>query len=266
MIRWVVGAAVVALWLGGGAGAQHLLVQSTTSTENSGLFDHLLPIFTRETGIMVRVVAVGTGQALENARRGDADVVIVHARALEDAFVAEGYGVERFDLMWNDFVVIGPAADPAGVAEAASAADALARIAAAAAPFASRGDDSGTHVAERALWSTAGVEPFGSWYLETGSGMGATLNVAAGRGAYALTDRATWAAFQNRDGLALLFEGDPALTNAYGVIIVDPDRHPHVRISDAQAFVDWLLSDAGQAAIADFEIAGEQVFFSGSPN
>ena len=240
---------------------EFITVASTTSTENSGLFDHILPLFREASGIEVRVVAQGTGQALETGRRGDADVVFVHARAQEEAFVAEGYGVERFDVMYNDFVIVGPGDDPAGVGEAGDAAAAMAAIAAAEAAFASRGDDSGTHVAEQNLWSAAGVAPEGAWYMSTGSGMGATLNTAAQVPAYALADRGTWLGFANRGDLEIVFEGDPVLFNPYGVILVSPERHGHVKAEAGQAFIDWLVSDAGQAAIAGFTIDGEQLFF-----
>lgn len=240
---------------------QFITVASTTSTENSGLFGHILPIFTEASGIEVRVVAQGTGQALETARRGDADVVFVHARAAEEQFVADGDGVERFEVMYNDFVVVGPDDDPAGVGGAADAAAAFAAIAAAGAPFASRGDDSGTHQAELALWEKAGVAPEGAWYRETGSGMGATLNTAAQIPAYALTDRGTWISFENKADLGIVFEGDPGLFNQYGVILVNPERHPHVKAEAGQAFIDWLISDEGQAAIAGFTIDGQQLFF-----
>jgi tungstate transport system substrate-binding protein len=238
-----------------------ITVASTTSTEQSGLFDHILPMFEEASGIEVRVVAQGTGQALETGRRGDADVVFVHARALEDAFVAEGWGVARHDVMYNDFVLVGPADDPAAAGAAATAARALAAVAAAEAPFASRGDDSGTHVAEKALWAAAGIAPAGAWYRETGAGMGPTLNTAAQLGAYVLTDRGTWLAFGNRGDLAVVFEGDPALFNPYGVILVNPERHPHVKAEAGRTFIDWLVSPAGQAAIAGFTIDGEQLFF-----
>ncbi len=255
-------AMLVALPLATPAQAQDFItVASTTSTENSGLFDHILPLFQEETGIEVRVVAQGTGQALETGRRGDADVVFVHARALEDAFVAEGYGVERFDVMYNDFVIVGPGEDPAGLADADDAASAMAAIAEAEAPFASRGDDSGTHVAEMNLWEAAGVAPEGQWYLSTGSGMGATLNTAAQVPAYALTDRATWLSFANRGPLEIAFEGDPVLFNPYGIILVNPERHPHVKAEQGQAFIDWVVSQAGQEAIAGYTVAGEQLFF-----
>jgi tungstate transport system substrate-binding protein len=238
-----------------------IIVASTTSTENSGLFGHILPLFQEVTGIAVRVVAQGTGQALETGRRGDADVVFVHARELEEAFVADGYGVERFDVMYNDFVIVGPGADPAGLAGVDDAASAMAAIAEAEAPFASRGDDSGTHVAEMNLWEAAGVAPEGQWYLSTGSGMGATLNTAAQVPAYALTDRGTWLSFANRGPLEIVFEGDPVLFNPYGIILVNPERQPHVKAEQGQAFIDWVISQAGQEAIASYAVAGEQLFF-----
>jgi tungstate transport system substrate-binding protein len=244
------------------ASAQDFItVASTTSTENSGLFGHILPMFEAETGIEVRVVAQGTGQALETGRRGDADVVFVHARAQEEAFVAEGFGVERFDVMYNDFVIVGPGDDPAGARTTDSAAAAMAAIAGAGSSFASRGDDSGTHTAEKALWASAGIEPAGAWYLSTGSGMGATLNTASQVPAYALTDRGTWLSFENRGPLEIVSEGDPVLFNPYGIILVNPERHPHVKADQGQAFIDWIVSEAGQAAIAGFEVGGEQLFF-----
>ena len=240
---------------------EFITVASTTSTENSGLFKHILPIFRAKTGIEVRVVSQGTGQALETGRRGDADVVFVHARTQEDQFVAEGHGVKRFDVMYNDFVIVGPVADPAGIKGTTSASQAMARIAKAGAPFASRGDDSGTHVAERALWKSAGVDPAGSWYMSTGSGMGATLNIAAQRPAYALTDRGTWLSFNNRSGLDILVAGDPVLFNPYGIILVNPQKHPHVKAAAGQKFIDWLTSDEGRAAISSFTVKGGQLFF-----
>ena len=241
-----------------------ITLASTTSTENSGLFAHLLPRFTEATGIPVRVVAVGTGQALRIARNGDADVLLVHHRPSEEAFVAEGYGVRRHDIMYNDFVLVGPDADPARLRGLDDAAAALARVAATRAPFASRGDDSGTHKKELGLWAAAGLDPTaasGAWYRETGSGMGATLNAAAGMGAYALSDRATWLAFQNKGDLEVLVEGDARLFNPYGAILVNPLRHPHVHAREGQAFIDWLVSDAGQAAIAAYRLDGRQLFF-----
>jgi tungstate transport system substrate-binding protein len=247
-----------------GAEERFITVASTTSTENSGLFAAILPGFEAKTGIGVRVVAVGTGQALRLASRGDADVVLVHDRASEERFVAEGWGVERFDVMYNDFVLVGPAADPAGVRGWRDAAAALARIAERAAPFASRGDDSGTHKAELRLWRAGGVDPTGasgSWYRETGTGMGATLNTASAMDAYTLSDRATWLSFGNRRGLERLVEGDPNLFNPYGVILVNPERHPTVKAREGQAFIDWLLSDEGQSAIGDFRRGGRALFF-----
>lgn len=243
------------------AAQQFITVASTTSTENSGLFGHILPIFQAETGIEVRVIAQGTGQALETGRRGDADVVFVHARAQEEKFVAEGWGVQRFDVMYNDFVIVGPAEDPAGLKAATSAADAMAKIAASGASFASRGDDSGTHTAEKNLWKAAGIEPAGAWYLSTGSGMGATLNTAAQVPAYALTDRGTWLSFQNRGPLEVVFEGDAVLFNPYGIMLVNPAKHPSVKAAEGQAFIDWITSDAGRAAIASFKVGGERLFF-----
>ena len=241
-----------------------ILVQSTTSTQNSGLFDHILPVFREFSGIDVRVVAVGTGQAIRNSMNGDGDVLLVHAREAEERFVAEGFGIERFDLMYNDFVIIGPAADPAGIGGLDNAREAFLRIASLQAQFASRGDDSGTHSKEMSLWHSAGFDPTpqsGSWYLETGSGMGATLNVAANLDAYVLTDRATWIAFANKDDLVIHVEGDEDLFNQYGVTIVNPERFDHVREEEATVFVEWLLSQAGQAAIASFRIDGKQLFF-----
>lgn len=259
-------AAVAVAAFGGQVQAQErfIVVQSTTSTQNSGLFDHLLPMFQEQTGIEVRVVAVGTGQAIKNAANGDGDVLLVHAKAAEEVFVAEGNGVERFDLMYNDFVIVGPLSDPAGIAGMIDADEAFARIAAAEALFASRGDDSGTHKAELALWQEAGVDPAsqsGSWYRETGSGMGPTLNTASGMGAYALTDRATWISFENKGDLEIVVEGDPALFNQYGVILVNTDKFPAVEAEEGQQFVDWLLSDEGQAAIAAYQVNGQQLFF-----
>lgn len=246
------------------AGEKFIIVQSTTSTQNSGLFDHILPMFTEQTGIEVRVVAVGTGQAIKNAMNGDGDVLLVHARAAEEQFVAEGYGVKRYDLMYNDFVVVGPQGDPAGVAGMADAVTALTKIATARAPFASRGDDSGTHKKERALWREAAIDvaaASGSWYRETGSGMGATLNLATGMGAYALTDRATWTAFGNKGDFRVLVEGDRALFNQYGVILVNPEKHANVKAKSGRTFIGWLLGKQGQAAIAAYRVGGRQLFF-----
>ena len=242
------------------AAEQHITVASTTSTENSGLFAYLLPKFEQKTGIEVRVVAVGTGQAIEVARRGDADVLFVHHEPSEIEFVKQGYGVERHPVMYNDFVIVGPGRDPAGVRGMDDAAAALARIAGAEVPCASRGAASGTHKKELGLWAVAGVEPGGPWYRETGSGMGPTLNTAASMNAYALADRGTWIAFNNRRALEILVEGDPRLFNPYGVILVDPDRHPHVNADAGRAFIQWLTSPAGQQAIGDFRLRGQQLF------
>ncbi|MBX9699628.1 MAG: substrate-binding domain-containing protein [Acetobacteraceae bacterium] len=242
-----------------------ITVASTTSTEQSGLFGHILPVFTRDSGIAVRVVALGTGQALDVGRRGDADVVFVHDRAAEERFVAEGHGGPRRHVMYNDFIVIGPAADPARVAGLRDTAEALRRIASAGAPFISRGDRSGTHAAELRLWGAAGIDPAaagrGRWYREIGQGMGPTLNTAAAQGAYALADRGTWLAFRNRQDLRILVEGDARLFNQYGVMPVSPRRHPHVKAAEAQRFIEWLVSPAGQAAIAGYTVGGEQLFF-----
>ena len=241
-----------------------ITVASTTSTEQSGLFGPLLREFTSRTGIQVRVVAVGTGQALDIGRRGDADVVFVHDRAAEDRFVAEGFGVERRDVMYNDFVLVGPKTDAAKVAGGKDIAVALQRIADAKAPFVSRGDRSGTHAAELRFFRDAGVDVTqgkGGWYRETGSGMGPALNTASSMNAYILSDRGTWLSFRNRGDLAIVVEGDRRLFNPYGVLLVNPARHPHVKEVEARAFIDWIVSPAGQATIASFRIGGEQLFF-----
>ncbi len=243
------------------ASDDYIVLASTTSTDNSGLFDAIIPQFTETTGIEVRVVAVGTGQAFEIARRGDADSLLVHDSAGEERFLEEGYGTERADVMVNDFVLIGPAGDPAGVAEAETVSEAMRLIAEAEAPFASRGDDSGTHRAEQRLWEAAGVEASGAWYRELGSGMGPTLNTAAGMDAYVMSDRATWVAFENPQALTLLFEGDEALFNQYASLRIDPQRHPHLKHDLAEQWHGWLLSKEGQQAIADFEVQGQQLFF-----
>lgn len=241
-----------------------IIVQSTTSTQNSGLFEYLLPKFKEKTGIEVRVVAVGTGQALKNARNGDGDVVLVHAKPDEEKFVADGWGVKRHDVMYNDFVIVGPASDPVGIAGLKDAPAALQKIAQAKAPFASRADDSGTHKAELRLWKDAGIDPqpgSGDWYLETGSGMGTTLNTAVGKHAYTLTDRGTWLGFANKGDLKVWVEGDGRLFNQYGVILVNPEKHPNVRAKEGQAFVDWITGPAGQRAIASYKIDGQKLFF-----
>ncbi len=246
------------------AGRGFIRLASTTSTENSGLFAYLLPIFESETGIKVHVIAVGTGQAIKIAENGDADVLLVHHKPSEERFVSEGYGIDRRDVMYNDFVIVGPRADPAGVGGMTDVVEAFKKIAAARVPFASRGDDSGTHRAERRLWREAGIDASvasGAWYWETGSGMGATLNTAVGMNAYTLSDRATWLSFRNKAELVILVQGDKRLFNQYGVIRVNPARHPHVKAAAAKAFVDWLTSEAGQTAIAGFKVDGQQPFF-----
>jgi tungstate transport system substrate-binding protein len=249
---------------GPAAKADFIVVQSTTSTENSGLFDYILPMFTAETVIEVRVVAVGSGQAIKNAERGDGDVLLVHARAAEEKFAAQGFGVRRHDVMYNDYVIVGPQRDPAEIAGFADPVPAFQRIAAAAAPFVSRGDDSGTHKTELALWQQAAIDAraaSGTWYREAGSGMGATLNIAASMNAYTISDRASWAAFGNKGNLVIHVEGDERLLNPYGVILVNPEKHPNVKAELGQTFIDWLIGPQGQAAIASFRIAGEPVFF-----
>jgi tungstate transport system substrate-binding protein len=246
------------------AGERFITVVSTTSTENSGLFGYILPQFQQATGIAVRVVAVGTGQAMKNAERGDADVLFVHHQPSEEQFVAQGFGVQRRAVMYNDFVLVGPQTDPAGIQGMMDVVAALAQIAATPAPFVSRGDDSGTHKLELSLWEAAGIDvkkASGSWYREVGAGMGATLNAATGLDGYTISDRGTWISFQNKRKLAMLVAGDPRLFNQYGVILVNPAKHAHVKAKDGQAFIDWLTSDQGQQAIADFRIEGQQLFF-----
>ena len=236
---------------------------STTSTENSGLFSYLLPIFESKTGIRVHVVAVGTGQALRGARNGDADVLMVHDKASELKFIADGYGIERREVMYNDFVIVGPRDDPAKIGGNKDIVGALQMIKKSGAAFVSRGDDSGTHKAERRLWRAAGIEPEGRsnpWYREAGSGMGATLNIAAGMNAYTLTDRGTWLSFRNRRSLSVLVEGDPLLFNQYGIMLVNPARHPHVKVAEGRALIEWITSPEGQKAIGDFTINGQRLF------
>ncbi len=241
-----------------------ITIASTTSTEQSGMFKHLLPIFTKKTGIEVRVVALGTGQSLDMARRGDADVVFVHARSLEEKFIGEGYGVKRFPVMYNDFVLVGPKSDPAKIAGGKDTLEALRKIKTAAAPFVSRGDRSGTHTAELTLWKQAGIDiaaEKGPWYRDTGQGMGPALNSASSMNGYILTDRATWISFKNRGDLAILVGGDKRLFNQYGVILVNPERHKHVKKEMGQAFIDWVVSPEGQKAIAGYKIGSDQLFF-----
>jgi tungstate transport system substrate-binding protein len=247
-----------------------IVVASTTSTEQSGLFGYLLPIFQKKTGIQVRVVALGTGQALDLARRGDADVVFVHARSAEEKFLAEGHGVKRFPVMYNDFVLIGPKSDPARVAGGKDILEALRKIKSSSAPFVSRGDRSGTHIAELALWKLAGIDvgkEKGPWYKDTGQGMGPALNTAAAMNAYILADRGTWISFKNRGDLVIEVEGDKRLFNQYGVMLVNPQKHPDVKKELGQTFVDWVVSPGGQKAIAGYKIGGEQLFFpnAGTP-
>jgi tungstate transport system substrate-binding protein len=241
-----------------------IVVSSTTSTEQSGLFGHILPVFTAKTGIQVKVVAVGTGQALDIGRRGDADVVFVHDRAAEDKFVAEGAGVGRRDVMYNDFVLVGPKQDPARISGMKDVAEAFRRIAEAKAPFVSRADRSGTHSAELRFFKAAGVDPkagSGTWYKETGSGMGPALNTASSMDAYILADRGTWLSFRNRGNLEILVQGDKRMFNPYGVMLVNPAKHPNVKVKEGQAFIDWLVSPEGQATIASYKVGGEQLFF-----
>lgn len=248
------------------AESEFLTIASTTSTDHSGLYDYLLPIYEKKSGVSFRVVAVGTGQAIRNAMRGDADLLIVHHRESEDRFVAEGYGLQRDDLMYNEFMLIGPREDPAKVVEVDDIAEAFRRISRSGVTFISRGDDSGTHKRELELWAKAGVQvrpASGDWYWEAGAGMGPTLNTAAARNAYVLSDGATWAAFGNRQDLVVVYQDDPLLHNQYGLIVVNPDRHPHVKGKQAREFAKWLLSEEGQQAIAAFEINGKRVF---SPN
>ena len=240
-----------------------IVVASTTSTEQSGLFKHILPLFKQKSGIEVKVVALGTGQALDAARRGDADVVLVHDRPAEDKFVTEGFAKARQDVMYNDFVLIGPKDDPAGI-RGKGVEEAFRKIAAAKAPFVSRGDRSGTHSAELRSWKEAGIDlgaVRGDWYRDVGQGMGPALNTASSLGAYILADRGTWLSFKNRGDLTILVEGDPRLFNPYGVMLVNPDKHPSVKVKEGQALIDWLVSSEGQKAIADYTINGEQLFF-----
>jgi tungstate transport system substrate-binding protein len=256
--------ALICCFVGAQARGSSITVASTTSTEQSGLFGYLLPRFSKDTGIEVKVVAVGTGQALDIGRRGDADVVFVHDRPAEDKFMSEGQGVKRFDVMYNDFVIVGPKSDPAHIAGDKDVVDALKKIAAAKVPFISRGDRSGTNEAELRLWKDAGIDVSaakGGWYREIGQGMGPALNMASSSNAYLLSDRGTWLSFKNRGDLAILTEGDKRLFNQYGVMLVNPEKHPNVKAKDGQAFVDWLISPRGQDIIAGYKVGGEQLFF-----
>ena len=246
------------------ADERFVVLASTTSTDNSGLFKHILPPFTAKTDIEVRVVARGTGQALQMGRDGDADVLLVHDATAELKFIDDGYGIERRQVMYNDFIIVGPKDDPATIAGTHDVVAALKRIADTGVTFVSRGDDSGTNRAERRFWNSAGVDvdtASGTWYLEAGAGMGATLNVAAAESTYTMSDRGTWLSFENRRDLVVLVEGDPLLFNQYGVILIDPRRHPHVKRGDGMALIEWLTSPEGQKQIASFQIGGEQLFF-----
>ena len=259
----LLGASLIAFAEATWANQEAVLLQSTTSTKNSGLLGYLLPKFKATSGYDVQVVAVGTGQALTNARNGDADVLLVHSKADEERFVADGFGVARFDLMYNDFVLVGPQNDPAGIGGAEDIVRALAKVAEQGGVFLSRGDDSGTHKKELSLWRASAVEPrksSGTWYRETGAGMGTTLNIAVGMGAYTLTDRGTWLAFGNKQDFAIHVEGDKRLFNQYGIILVEPKRHPHVNQAGGQALINWLLSSSGQAAIGAYKIGGMPLF------
>lgn len=255
--------AIVSLLLGtlGFAGEPRILIQSTTSTQNSGLYDFLIPKFEAETGMQVAVVAVGTGQAIKNAMNGDADVLLVHAMQSELKFIDQGFGVERFDVMYNDFVLIGPRDDPAKVAQTKTVNAALSALQNTRQRFISRGDDSGTHKKELRLWKAANLQPNGKWYIETGSGMGATIRMAVEMGGYTLTDRATWIAFNAKEDHRILLSGQTELFNQYGVIAVNPDKHPHVNTTGADVFITWLLSPQGQQLIAEFKVQGQQLFF-----
>ena len=260
----VLGLSAVANLTPASAQDRSIVVASTTSTQDSGLFGYLLPLFKARTNIDVKVIAQGTGQALDTARRGDADVVFVHAKAQEEKFLAEGLGVKRFDVMYNDFVLIGPKSDPAGIEGSHDIAAALKAIQAKAAPFVSRGDKSGTHSAELALWKQADIDiatAKGPWYREIGQGMGAALNTAGAMNGYVLSDRGTWISFKNRGDLEIVVEGDKRLFNQYGVMLVNPEKYPSVKKELGQAFVDWLVSAEGQAAIAGYKIDGQQLFF-----
>ena len=244
---------------------QKIIVQSTTSTKNSGLYDYILPLVKQDTGVTAHIVAVGTGAAIKNAMNCDGDVLLVHSRKREDKFVAEGYSSQRYDLMYNDYVIIGPRADPAGIAGMRNAAAAFSKIAATQSIFVSRGDMSGTHSKERALWQAASISPETisvNWYRQTGSGMGATLNIASGMAGYTLTDRATWTSFGNKADLSILLEGDESLFNPYGIMLVSTDKCPTVNAKAGQDFIDWLLSERGQNAISAFRVNGKQLFFA----
>jgi tungstate transport system substrate-binding protein len=257
-------AAIVLAIVAAGAEDRSIVVASTTSTQDSGLFEHILPLFKAKTGIEVKVLAQGTGQALDTARRGDADVVFVHAKAAEEKFLAEGFGVKRYPVMYNDFILVGPASDPAGVKGTQDIVAAFKAVKEKEAPFISRGDRSGTHIAELNLWKLAGIDiaaEKGPWYKDIGQGMGAALNAASATNAYVLSDRGTWLSFKNKGDLVIAVQGDKRLFNQYGVMLVNPQKHPHVKKVLGQQFIDWLISPAGQKAIADYKINGEQLFY-----
>ena len=244
--------------------AESIILQSTTSTKNSGFYDYVLPMIKEDTGITVNVVAVGTGQAIKNAQRCDGDVLLVHSKAAEEKFVSDGYGVKRFDLMFNDFVIVGPSDDPANITGSKDVLEALNSIASQQTPFASRGDNSGTHKAERELWKISGIDTSKGtrmWYLETGSGMGATLNIAVGKAAYVLSDRATWIKFANKQDFKIHVQGDKRLFNQYGITLINPIKCPNVKSKAGQKFVRWLLSDKGQSSIESYTVGGNQLFF-----
>jgi len=271
LLKHLAAAAAIVAAFGGSATAQDrfITVASTTSTEQSGLFGYLLPRFAEASGIQVKVVAVGTGQALDIGRRGDADVVFVHDKPAEEKFLGEGFATKRYDVMYNDFIIVGPKADPAHIAGGKDVADALRKIATAKAPFISRGDRSGTHEAELRLWKIAGIDVAatkGDWYREIGQGMGPALNMASSANAYLLSDRGTWLSFKNKGDLAILTEGDKRLFNQYGVMLVNPARHPAVKAADGQAFINWLISSKGQETIAGYKVGGEQLFFPNASN
>jgi tungstate transport system substrate-binding protein len=271
LLKKLAAAAAIVVACCGSALAQDrsITVASTTSTEQSGLFGYLLPRFSEASGIQVKVVAVGTGQALDIGRRGDADVVFVHDKPAEEKFLGEGFAIRRYDVMYNDFIVVGPKADPAHIGGDKDVADALRKIAAAKAPFISRGDRSGTHEAELRLWKIAGIDVAaakGDWYREIGQGMGPALNMASSTNAYLLSDRGTWLSFKNKGDLAILTEGDKRLFNQYGVMLVNPAKHPTVKAKDGQAFIDWLISPKGQETIAGYKVGGEQLFFPNASN
>jgi len=264
LFLWVSSALVLGMMHTHALAQKSIVVSSTTSTEQSGLFKHLLPAFEGKTGIQVKVVAVGTGQALDIGRRGDADVVFVHDKAAEEKFISEGFGVERLEVMYNDFILLGPKSDPAKIGKSKDIESALKKIAQAKTSFVSRGDKSGTHAAELRFWKNAGIDVTtakDTWYKETGSGMGPALNTASAMNAYILADRGTWISFKNRGELEILVEGDPKLFNQYGVILVNPAKHPQVKKAEGQAFIDWIISADGQATIASYKLNGEQLFF-----